>query len=202
MTLIEFVARTFSPPLPDGRLIFRPWGAWGAWGPCYLLSARQRASRAWIQLAYYVLAISAICLYPAMIVSVQGILGLLVVFALGNYVVFWLFALGLPKTEAPPRLTPGERRTVMTEHARALGRPVLWLMLAISLLFVLGGLLPVAAVADPQEGLNQVSAGWSQAPARGGDPTARPNPAAACRSPSAGKRAPRRARPGAPRRCT
>lgn len=136
MTLLEFVARTFSPQLPDGRFIFRPWGPGG---PCYLLSAQQRAARAWLQLAFYCLALAALWFVPAVTARIQGLVTFAVAFTLMNYVLFWLFSIGLPKTDKPPRPTPEQRCTAMAAHSRAVGRPVLWVLLSISSLFVLAG---------------------------------------------------------------
>jgi hypothetical protein len=136
MTILEFVARTFSPQLPDGRYIFRPWGASG---PCYLLSAQQRASRAWIQLAFYGLALSALWFIPLITVTMPNLVTFAVAFASFNYVLFWLFSIGLPKTEKPLRPTPMQRRIAMAVHSQSIGRPVLWIFLIISCLFVFAG---------------------------------------------------------------
>jgi hypothetical protein len=100
-----------------------------------LLSAQQRAARAWIQLAFYGLALAALWFLPGITVTTRG----LVAFALLNYVLFWLFSIGLPKTDKPLRPTPEQRRTAMAAHSRALGRPVLWVFLIISWLFAFAG---------------------------------------------------------------
>jgi hypothetical protein len=136
MTVLEFVARIFSPQLPDGRLIFRPWGASG---PCYLLSAQQRAARAWIQLAFYGLALAALWFVPVITVTTANLVAFAVAFALLNYVLFWLFSIGLPKTEKPLRPTLEQRRIAMAAHSRSVGRPVLWVFLIVSCLFVFAG---------------------------------------------------------------
>lgn len=136
MTILEFVARTFSIQLPDGRYIFRPWGARG---PCYLLSARQRAARAWCQLAFYGVAFGALWFAPESTAATSNLVIFIVAFALLNYVLYWLFSIGLPKTEKPPRPTPEQRRAAMAAHSRSVGRPVLWVFLIISCLFVLAG---------------------------------------------------------------
>jgi hypothetical protein len=136
MTVLEFVARTFSPQLPDGRYIFRPWGARG---PCYLLSAQQRAARAWIQLAFYGLALGALWFFPLITVTTPNLVTFAVAFALFNYGLFRVFSIGLPKTEKPLRPTPEQRRTATAAHSRSVGRPVLWVFLIISYLFVFAG---------------------------------------------------------------
>lgn len=138
MTVLELVARTFSFQLPDGRFIFRPWGARG---PCYLLSPRQRAVRAWVQLAFYVLAIAALWFIPG--ITARTRTSSLFVFAVAflslNYVLLWLFSIGLPKTDKPPTPKPEQRRTALAAYARAVGRPLLWLLAAVSWLFALAG---------------------------------------------------------------
>lgn len=136
MTLLEFVARTFSPQLPDGRYIFRPWGAGG---PCYLLSEQQRAARAWVQLAFYCLAIGALSFFPFLTVATANLVAFVVTFTLFNYVLYWLFSIGLPKTEKPPRPTPEQRRAALAAHSRSVGRPLIWVFLIGSLLLVLAG---------------------------------------------------------------
>lgn len=136
MTVLEFVARTFSPQLQDGRFVFRPWGASG---PCYLFSPQQRAVRAWIQLAFYGSALAAIWFLPGITATIPGLVTFAVAFVLLNYVLFWLFSIGLPKTDRPPRPTIEQRRTAMAAHSRALGRPLLWVFVFISWLFALAG---------------------------------------------------------------
>jgi hypothetical protein len=140
MTVLELVARTFSIQLQDGRLIFRPWGARG---PCYLLSKRQRAIRAWLQLAFYALALAALLFLPSVTATTAGLVSFAVTFALLNYVLFWLFSIGLPKTDKPPPQTPEQRRTAMAAHSRALGRPLLWVLAGVSWLFAIVGVAMV-----------------------------------------------------------
>lgn len=136
MTVLEFVARTFSSQLSDGRFIFRPWGASG---PCFLLSAQQRAVRAWIQLAFYGLALASLWLPPLVTVTTANLVAFAVAFVLFNYVLFWLFCIGLPETEKPLPPTLAQRRTAMAAHSRSVGRPVLWIFLIICCLFVFAG---------------------------------------------------------------
>jgi len=136
MIVLELVARTFSFQLQDGRFIFRPWGARG---PCYLLSPQQRAVRAWVQLAFYGLAIATLWFFPGITIRATGLFAFAVAFALLNYALFWLFSIGLPKTDKPPTPTPERRRTAMAAHSRALGRPLLWLLAAASWLFAFVG---------------------------------------------------------------
>lgn len=136
MTILEFVARSLSPQLPDGRFIFRPWGGRG---PCYLLTARQRAGRAWLQLAYYGLALAALWFVPGATDTTPHVVAFAVSFALFNYLLFWVFSIGLPKTEKPLPFTREQRRAAMAAHSRSLGRPVLWIFLIISCVFVFTG---------------------------------------------------------------
>ena len=135
MTLLEFVARTFSPRLPDGRLVFRPWGARG---PCYLLSAKQRSIRALFQLVFYVVMVSALCANADIFVTASGPLIFFAVFVLLNYSLYWLFTIGLPKTDRPLPMTSTQRRIALTAHSRALGRPLLWFFAIVSWLVALG----------------------------------------------------------------
>jgi len=135
MSVIELVARTFSFQTEDGRFVFRPWGARG---PCYLLSKQQRLARAWIQLAFVSLCIAAIAFVPGL----TGTFGLLVFFASTaalNYLLFWLFSVGLPTTDKPVTPSPEQRRKYMVAYSRALGRPLLWFVAVISWLFSLVG---------------------------------------------------------------
>lgn len=136
MNILEIVARTFSFQLPDGRFIFRPWGPIG---PCYLLSQQQRTFRAWIQLAFYISALTPLWFVPGITSSASSLATFVIAFTLLNYILFWLFSIGLPKTDKPPALTPGQRRTAMVEHSRALGRPLLWVIAVASWLFALTG---------------------------------------------------------------
>lgn len=136
MNILEFAAATFSPQLPDGRFVFRPWGARG---PCYLLSARQRTVRGGMQLAFYALAAAALFFVPIVTAAMNNLIVFAVVFMLSNYVLYWLFSIGLPKIENPSPMTAEQRRTVMTAYSKSLGRPVLWVLLTISCLFVLAG---------------------------------------------------------------
>lgn len=136
MNILEFAAATFSPQLPDGRFVFRPWGPRG---PCYLLSARQRAVRGGMQLALYALAAAALFFVPVVTAAMNNLIVFAVVFILSNYALYWLFSIGLPKIDNPPPMTPEQRRTVMTAYSKSLGRPVLWIFLTISCFFVLVG---------------------------------------------------------------
>jgi hypothetical protein len=136
MTILEFVAGTFSVQLQDGRIIFRPWGALG---PCYLLSPPQRKRRAWVQLVFYVLAFSTFWVFPEMAAHPRSLLTFVVAFTLFGYLLFWLFSIGLPKTDKPPPMTREQRVAAIALHSRALGRPLLWVFAIISWLFAVAG---------------------------------------------------------------
>lgn len=136
MTALEIVARTFSVELPDGRFIFRPWGARG---PCYLLSQQQRTVRAWIQLAFYLMAVATFSFAPGNTTSTSHLVTFFVTFLLVNYVLYWLFSIGLPRTPPPPALSPEQRRTALASYSRALGRPLLWVFATGSWLFAAAG---------------------------------------------------------------
>lgn len=150
MTVLEIVARTFSVQLPDGRLIFRPWGARG---PCYLLTPQQRTVRAWIQLAFYVLALAPILFAQGITSSAPSLITFVVAFTLLNYVLFWLFSIGLTKTEKPPAPIPEQRRTAIAAHSRSLGRPLLWVLAIASWLFTLAGGIMVLLLREWATGL-------------------------------------------------
>ena len=137
MQPVEVVARTLFYRPPDGRIVFRPWGTRG---PCYLLSEAQRTSRARVQLAYYGLTLVAIYfgtlrLGTGLTFGVVLPLGLV-----GNYVLFWLFCRGLPRTEPPARPTPEYVREQLRQGNRAFGKPLLWVLLILSLLMVATGI--------------------------------------------------------------
>jgi hypothetical protein len=143
MNILEIVAVTFSPKLPDGRFIFRPWGPVG---PCYLLTTRQRTVRAWIQLAYYALAFGTASVLPNVPALNRATAAFLAVFVVINHVLFWLFSIGLPTTDKPTRFTPEQKRAAMASHARAFGRPLLWILAICSgFMALVGGLAALLA---------------------------------------------------------
>lgn len=94
--------------------------------------------RAWIQLAYYALGLLVLALNDDAL-STSTMVVFAVIFLLVNYTLFWLFSVGLPKKDKPLPLTPEQRRTVVTAHSRAMGRPFLWLLAAIAWSFTLAG---------------------------------------------------------------
>jgi hypothetical protein len=71
--------------------------------------------------------------------SLSGLVIFAVAFVVLNYALYGLFSIGLPTTDKPPELTPVQRRAALSEHSRALGRPLLWLLVIGSWLFALGG---------------------------------------------------------------
>lgn len=151
MNILEIVAATFSLKLPDGRFIFRPWGPVG---PCYLLTARQRTGRAWIQLAYYALGFGTASVLPGVPALNLATAAFLAAFVLINYVLFWLFSIGLPTTDKPARFTPEQKRAAMASHARAFGRPLLWVFeLCSGFMAFVGGLAALLASGERLGGL-------------------------------------------------
>jgi hypothetical protein len=151
MDILEIVAATFSPKLPDGRFIFRPWGPVG---PCYLLTARQRTGRAWVQLAYYALGFGAASVLPDVPALNRATAVFLATFVAINYVLFWLFSIGLPNTDKPARFTPEQKRAAMASHARAFGRPLLWVFaLCSGFMALVGGLAVLFASGERLGGL-------------------------------------------------
>ena len=117
MPLIEHVARTFSPRLPDGRYIFRPWGKWG---PCYVLTPGQRTTRAWIQSVFYLVIFIVLMFFTEIIMTTEGAIGFVTAFMAGSYVLYALFTIGLPRTDAPAPLSPTQREAAR-QHAQQEG---------------------------------------------------------------------------------
>jgi hypothetical protein len=130
MQAIEFVARTIFYHVPDGRIVFRPWGTRG---PCYLVTAEQKRTRARLQAFYYALMIAVVSYGVMRLGTMKTFLVLVPLIVAGNYVLFWLFTRGLATTEPPPRPSPMEFREQMRQGNRALGKPLLVSMLVISL---------------------------------------------------------------------
>ena len=140
----ELASHTLFARLPDGRIIFRPWGKRGK---CYLLNERQRLVRARAQRVFWGLGLVAIVI-SNQIFTIGLSLGVLLPVALGlQYLLFWSFTLGLPLTEPPPDTegSKAQRRELarerMRERARLMGKGRLWALLLGSLLFVAGSLL-------------------------------------------------------------
>ncbi len=140
----ELASHTLFARLPDGRIIFRPWGKRGA---CYLLDERQRLLRARAQRVFWGLGLVAIVI-SNQIFTIGMSVGVLLPVALGlQYLLFWSFTRGLPLTEPPPEIESSkvQRRELarqrLRERARLMGRGRLWALLLGSLLFVAGSLL-------------------------------------------------------------
>lgn len=138
MSLTQVAAGTMFYPTPDGRIVFRPWGKHG---PCYLLSPEQRDVRARWQLAYWALMIATIVIVTNRSPGLVPALTTLAVVVLGNYALFWAFARGLPLTAPPPPPPKEYRDQLLRQHARAFGKPFLWVMLVLSALMSLLGVL-------------------------------------------------------------
>ena len=165
MNLTQAVAGGIFYEAPDGRIVFRPWGKFG---PCYLLTPAQRAVRARLQLAYFGAMIIAVT-YGATRLGPGGLfLKVLPITMAGNYLLFWLFSLGLPRTEPPPSPSKEYRQELRRRHNRAFGKPFLWVMLVLSVLMAAAGLLAgiatgqwiVAALAVGFFGLSAGVFGW------------------------------------------
>jgi hypothetical protein len=140
MNLLEVVSNTLFYRTEDGRITFRPLGARG---PCYLLTEKQRITRVRIQAAYY----CALFVGIGIVAQISRgnyffLLGaLFLIFVGGNYILYWLFAQGLSKTEPPPQPSPDYRREQVRRNNRAFGKPLLWVSLVSSAIFTLGGIL-------------------------------------------------------------
>lgn len=143
MQPVEIVARTMFYHAPDGRVVFRPWGARG---PCYLVTEEQRGARARVQLAYYGVMLIAIY-YGTQRLGPGVTFGAILPLTLGgNYILFWLFSRGLPTTDPPPRPSREYVREQLRQGNRAFGKPILWIMLVLSLLMAGVGLWAGARV--------------------------------------------------------
>jgi hypothetical protein len=172
MSLTQVAAGTMFYPTPDGRIVFRPWGRKG---PCYLLTPAQRDARARWQLAYWALMLVAIVGVMNRAPRLGPTLATLAAVILGNYALLWAFARGLPLTDPPSPPTKEYRDHLLSQHARAFGRPMLWIMLALSvgmsLLGAVAGISAsrwdVAALAGGFFGLCAGVFGWQLRRARG-----------------------------------
>jgi len=130
MQPLEFVARTLFYHVPDGRIVFRPWGSRG---PCYLVTAEQKRSRVRLQTGYYAFMIAAVSYGVMNLGTAKTFLVLVPLIVAGNYLLFWVFSRGLATTEPPPRPSAAEFRDQMRQGNRALGKPLLIALLGISL---------------------------------------------------------------------
>ena len=106
-----FASHTLFARLPDRRIIFRPWGRRGA---CYLLDERQRLVRARDQRVFWALGLVAIVVSNELL-SVGMTIGLLLPLGLAlQYLLFWGFTRGLPRTAPSPAFegSKAERRAL------------------------------------------------------------------------------------------
>ncbi|MCC2954603.1 hypothetical protein LK542_03115 [Massilia sp. IC2-477] len=149
MNILDFMAGTFSVRLPDGRFVYRPLGARGA---CYVMTLAQRRTRAWAQLAFYGALIALVAHYPPVPITKGVVIGGAGILAL-NYLLLWLYTFGLDKTEPPAPMTREQRHSAVADQGRALGRPLLWIMVIVSWLFALGGLSMVLLLGKWLSGL-------------------------------------------------
>lgn len=137
MQPIEFVARTLFVHVPDGRIVFRPWGSRGR---CYLVTPEQRRSRARWQAAYYALMIGTVSYGMMYLGTAKTFAVVLPIILAGNYVLFWHFSRGLTTTDPPPRPSRAEMHEHVRQANRALGKPLLLTMLAVCVAGTLFGI--------------------------------------------------------------
>ena len=108
MNFVHFIATTIFYEAPDGRIVFQPLGRLG---PCYRLTPAQRKTRAKIFVGYLAVVVVA---SPAAAIYFHGVAAFLLrvtpLILAGIFVLFWLFARGLPVTEHPPRIPPSYRQ--------------------------------------------------------------------------------------------
>ncbi len=136
MNIVDFVARGLFYRTEDERIIFRPWGSFG---PCFLVTEQQRTARARIQLGFYCLMLGGIAIVPS--VGIFHVIAYIFVAIIFNYLMFWLFARGLPKTDLPLPPSPEHRKAQLRELSQSLGKPLLWALTISSALFTLVGVL-------------------------------------------------------------
>jgi hypothetical protein len=114
--------------VPDGRIVFRPWGSRGA---CYLLNERQRVQYSRILAAAYGVMFLAILVTTLRFgwkgSSVAALCGMALIYAL-----YWVISRRLPTTKPPPRPSREEVRRALAGQAGAFGRPFLILFALVS----------------------------------------------------------------------
>jgi hypothetical protein len=145
MNPVEFVSNTLFYRVEDGRVVFRPWGSRG---PCYLVTARQRIVRARIQLMYYLAMIVGVAVGMDRVSTISFVTVCVPAALAGNYLLYWLFSQGLAKSAAPPKPSPEYSRARVKAMSRSLGKPFVWLMLLIAVLFGLVGIVMGVAGGD------------------------------------------------------
>jgi hypothetical protein len=126
---------------PDGRTVFRPWGARG---PCYLVEGAAGARLTRFIRVYYAAFFIAIIVLP-FVVGVRGIYVAGAVWAAGFYLAFWVFSRGLPTTDPPPLPTRAEREEAIRRISGSVGKPVLWALTILSAFLSLSGVLVILA---------------------------------------------------------
>ncbi len=147
---VALAANTIFRRTLDGRIIFTPWGRFGA---CYLPDQQQQLRRARIQAAFGGLGL-AVTVASLQFLSTAQVFGVVLPLQLAfQCLLFALYARGLPRTDPPAAPTSREQRWSIArkrfgERSRLMGKPMLWTMLVLSLLFVLGG-MAIAAMGGP-----------------------------------------------------
>jgi hypothetical protein len=137
MQPVEVAARTLFYRAPDGRIVFRPWGARG---PCYLVTESQRTVRARVQLVYYGLMLAAVYYGTLRLGTGLTFGAVLPVTLAGNYLLFWFYSRGLPTTPPPLPASKEYTREQARQGNRAFGKPLIWIMLILSVLMAVVGL--------------------------------------------------------------
>jgi hypothetical protein len=136
MQLGAVLEATILYTAPDGRTVFRPWGAKG---PCYLVNSKHRRRFALFVRIYYSLML-LLCLGVPFLFGPRAIYLAAALWTAGFYLAFWVLSRGLPKTEPPPRPTPAQRDASLKRLAGQLGTPALWLLLVMALVMVAAGI--------------------------------------------------------------
>lgn len=150
MKPVEIISNAMFFRAPDGRIIYRPLGNWGQ---CYLLTESQRLTRARIKLGAQI----AMLTFFATWISQYGIgtefWFIVPAWIAGDWLLLWLFSLGLPTTPAPPKPDAAfirERRKMMNQN---FGKPLLWVALIIASLMSITGVLACLVLGDYAIGL-------------------------------------------------
>jgi hypothetical protein len=142
MNLGAAVEATILYRAPDGRTVFRPWGARG---PCYLVEGSAGARLALFIRVYYAVLFVATIVLP-FVAGVRGIYIACAVWGAGFYFAFWLFSRGLATTEPPPLPTQAERAEAIRRISGSVGKPLLWALTILSSLMAVSGVLVILVV--------------------------------------------------------
>jgi hypothetical protein len=142
MSIGKALEATVLYDAPDGRTVYRPWGARG---PCYLVAPQARRRFVIYLRAWYGLLLVAIVVMPFAFGS-NSIYIAITAWLFGSYGLMALLARGLPRTEPPPKPTPQQVQQALARIG--FGRRTLLVLLALCLfMFIMSGVVLVAGFA-------------------------------------------------------